>query len=275
MAKSKKEQQEDQEKQQPAQQYDTTFPHILSRLLAYNAVLYHDHQLPVISLIIYPFKTTLAVSPLRVSDGNEDILTFHFLTLPLFTEDAERYVREHIVAMYPVLPVMRGTDHVLMKQVMDELAELYREDEVSLSQQFVWMQLLLERTDTISPQEKEKIQEALKMYDSLWNEHPRVQKILAESKAQGLAQGLEQGLERGLKQGLEQGLEQGLAKGALQNSRKMFINIVKARFPALTELARQEAAKINSPDALDILAQKIVTAPDENIARWLLSALTA
>ena len=338
MAKSKREQQEDQEKQQSAQQYDTTFkdwirqvaryvlplflpgviyegaldaeiirptmrvdkvfkviyrgkacvlhiefesgtdPHILSRLLTYNAVLYHDHQMPVISMIVYPFKTTLAMSPLRVSDGNEDILTFHFLTLPLFTEN-------------PVLPVMQGINHVIMQQVMDELAELYHGDEVSLSQQFVWMQLLLERTGTISPQEKVKIKEALKMYDSLWNDHPRVQKILAEGKAQGLeqgleqglAQGLEKGLEKGLAQGLEQGLEQGLArgleqglvKGELQASRRMLVNVVKVRFPALAELAQQRTAQINKPDALELLVQQISTAPDEQTAHWLLNASTA
>ena len=351
MAKSKREQQEDQEKQQSAQQYDTTFkdwlrqvaryvlplflpgviyegvldaeiirptmrvdkvfkviyrgkacilhlefesgtdPHILSRLLTYNAVLYHDHHMPVISMIVYPFKTTLAMSPLRVSDGNEEILTFHFQTLPLFTENAERYIREHIVSMYPVLPVMRGINHVLMQQVMDELAELYRGDEVSLSQQFVWMQLLLERTGTISPQEKVKIKEALKMYDSLWNDHPRVQKILAEGKAQGLeqgleqglAQGLEKGLEKGLAQGLEQGLEQGLAqglkqglvKGELQASRRMLVNVVKVRFPALAELAQQRTAQIDKPDALELLVQQISTAPDEQTAHWLLNASTA
>ncbi len=37
-----------------------TDPYITSRLLVYNAVLYHDHQLPVISMIVYPFQTKMA-----------------------------------------------------------------------------------------------------------------------------------------------------------------------------------------------------------------------
>ncbi len=51
----------------------------------------------------------------------------------------------------------------------------------------------------------------------------------------------------------------------------MFVNIVSARYPGLTELAKQQAAQIDNPAALDILAQKVVIAPDENIARLLVS----
>jgi hypothetical protein len=185
---------------------------LLSRLLIYNAVLYRDYGLPVISIIVYPFRTTMAESPLVIKSGKKNIITFEFEKLPLFLEEAEHYVREHITCMYPLLPTMRGTNHVLMKQAMDELAALYREDEVSLSQQFVWMELLLERTETVAPLEKAEIQKELKMYDPLWENHPKVKKIRAESKAEG----------------------------ELKASQKILVNVVKVRFPALTELAQQK-----------------------------------
>ncbi len=51
----------------------------------------------------------------------------------------------------------------------------------------------------------------------------------------------------------------------------MFVNIVSARYPGLTELAKQQAAQIDNPAALNILAQKVVTAPDEDAVRRLLS----
>ncbi len=54
-------------------------------------------------------------------------------------------------------------------------------------------------------------------------------------------------------------------------ARRMFVNIVRARFPALAELAKQQAAQIDNPAALNILAQKVVIAPDEDAVRWLLS----
>ena|SRR5215469_3168892 len=218
-----------------------------SRLLAYHAVLYQEHHLPVISMIVYPFRTKMAVSPWREMSGEEELLTFHFLTLPLFTMDAEHFVREHILCMYPLLPTMQGATDVVLGRAMDELAELYRDDEVTLAQQFVWMELLVERTDTISAQDKRKIQERLDMYDRLWEENPKVQQIRAESEA----------------------------KGEVQAMRRMLISVVKARFPALVELAQEQALQINSPDALDLLVQKIATAPDEQMVRWLLSPTAA
>ena len=81
------------------------------------------------------------------------------------------------------------------------------------------------------------------MYDPLWEEHPKVKQIRAESKTE-----------------------------ALQSA---VVTIVKARFPALTELAQQQVAQINKPDALDLLLQKISTAPDESMVRWLLSPSAA
>ncbi len=213
------------------------------RLLTYNALLYYEHGLPVVSIIVYPFRAKIAESPLRVTKGEQDLLVFHFLTLPLFELNAEYYVREHILCMYPLLPTMQGTDHVLMKQAVDELAARYQQDEATLAEQFVWMELLLERTDTISLQEKDEIWRELKMYDKLWEESPRVQKIRAESEAEG----------------------------EVRAAQRMLINYVKLRFPDLAELAQEELSRINNLETLDLLAQKVYTAPEEAMVRWLLT----
>jgi len=217
------------------------------RLLVYNALLYYEHGLPVVSIIVYPFRAKIAESPLRVIKGEQDLLVFHFLTLPLFELNAEYYVREHILCMYPLLPTMQGTDHVLMKQAVEELAARYQYDEATLAEQFVWMELLLERTDTISPQEKDEIWRELKMYDKLWEESPRIQKIRAESEAEG----------------------------EVRAAQRMLISYVKLRFPALVELAQEELSRINSLETLDLLAQKVYTAPDEAAVRWLLTPSAA
>lgn len=214
-----------------------------SRLLAYNSMLYRDHRVPVISMIIYPFRVKMAESPLRIISKLRELLTFHFLTVPLFSLDAERYVREHCVSMYPLLPTMQGANAALLKQAMDELAMLYREDEITLAQQFIWMQLLLARTDTISAEEKSKIQEQLNMYDRLWEDNPRVKKIRADSKAEGKAE------------------------GEIATLQKMLVHIVSLRFPALTELVQQRVKQLNKPEELDRLVEQAAIAPDEATAR--------
>jgi hypothetical protein len=72
-----------------------------------------------------------------VEQQAQDILPFQ--TLPLFTLEAEQFVQEHRACMYPVLPTMQGVHAEMIAQVMDELVQLYRDDEVTLSQQYTWM----------------------------------------------------------------------------------------------------------------------------------------
>jgi len=214
-----------------------------ARLAVYNTLLYYEYDSPVISIIVYPFTTTIAESPLRVMKGEEELLTFHFLTLALFELDAQEYVREHVLCMYPLLPTMQGVDHRLMKQAVDELVAHYQDDQASLADRFVWIELVLDRTDTVALHEKEAIHKELKMYDQLWKESPTAQRKLAESKVEG--------------------------------AQMMLISFIKVRFPALAELAQEHVTRIKSPDALDLLAQQIYAAPDEATIRFLLTPSAA
>ena len=157
---------------------------LAARLLAYNAGLYRDYHLPVITIVMYPFEVTMAIPPLSIKSGKEEILTFRFETLPLFQMDAEDFVRQHHTAMYPLLPTMNNVHADLISQVMQELAELYREDQEALSQQFIWIQLLLERTGTVPDLEKEQIKERLNMFEQLFEESPMIQKKLQQMREQ-------------------------------------------------------------------------------------------
>jgi hypothetical protein len=189
------------------------------------------------------------VPPLCIKSGGDEILTFCFKTLPLFELDAEDFVREHHTAMYPLLPTMNNVHAELIAQAMQELAELYRDDEVTLGQQFIWMQLLLERTGTVPVLEKEQIKERLAMFDQLFEESPMIQKMREEYRVQGLQEGLL----------------------ALQRS---LVNVVRAKYPDLAELAQQQAPHFNKPDTLELLIQQVMIAPNASAARGILEAGT-
>lgn len=191
-------------------------------------------------------------------------MDFRFFTLPLFEQDAERYVREHIQCMYPLLPTMKGANHALIKQATDELAAHYREDEVTLSQQILWLGLFLEHTDTILPVEKSEIQENLKVYDLLWLENPKVQQIRSEGKREGKAEGIAVGKAEGIAEGMAEGVE------ALQRT---LINFINVRFPALSELAHRKVPHSKKLSQLELLTSQMYIAPDEHIARFLLDSL--
>lgn len=257
------------------------------RLLAYNALLTYEYDLPVISMIVYPFRTAMAVSPLVLKSGEEELHTFNFRTLPLFTLEAKRYIQEHITCMYPLLPTMSGANAEIIEQAMAELSEIYQTDEAILAQEFIWMQVLLERATVIPDEEKAKIGEKLKMYDPLWEEHPRVKKIKAEiqakletAKAEAQAKletaKAEAEVAKAEAQAAEAARTEAQAKteaaraAAKTQLQRAMIYLVKARFPELTELAQQSAQRIENPDILSFLLEKIDSAESEAEARGIL-----
>ncbi len=233
-------------------------------------------------------------------------MTFDFLEIALFQEDGAYYVKEHIIAMYPVLPTMQGVDHVLMRTAMDELFEFCRGREERFAEQFVWMEILLERTETIAAREKERIRRELQVYDSLWENHPRVKQIRAEvaaSKAQleaqfkkGRAQleaeraQVEKGkaqieaeraqLEKGRVQleaqleaeraQLEKGRAQLETEGEVHGLQHAIVTLVRVRYPALIQMAQQKVAHLDKIDALNFLFEQISAQTTEDGVRALL-----
>jgi hypothetical protein len=223
--------------------------HLSSRLLLYNAALYHKYHLPVLSMVIYPFVAKMAVPPLVVPNSEKDILIFDFKTVPLFQMNAEPYVQNHQTCMYPLLPAMLGFHADMAVQVVNELSERYGDDRATLSEQFIWMQLCLDRTKTIKLAEKIHIQERLSMFDQLWEESPTIQKMREEYRMKGLQEGRQKEL---------QALQQVLG------------NIVRKYYPDLVDLAQQQASHFDNPDRVQLLIQQVLNAPNADVVRWLL-----
>jgi predicted transposase YdaD len=243
-------------------------PQLQARLLAYCSDLYLRYKLPVLCLVIYPFPTTIARPPLYVMSDGKAMMMLDYHILLLFEENATKYVRRHDVCAYPLLPAMQGVDAQLMEQVGKELKEYYRGQESALRDQFIWMSVFLDRTNTIPDEEKRKIEEVLAMLglEQLWDESPKVQRERARARAEGLAEGKAEGLA----EGLAEGKAKGLAEGSLETSRSLVEMTVNVRFPALTNLAHQKVVAMTQPEALRTLLAQVVVAPDEQTARELL-----
>jgi hypothetical protein len=214
-----------------------------ARMSAYNAVLHLEHDLPVISILIYPFKTKMVASPYLHEGADGNINTFNFRVIPLFLLGAERYVQEHITCMYPLLPTMNGANHQLLDVAMKELKEVYKADNDTLSDFFAYMVILLERVKAIAPLEKAKMKEVLNMYRSLWDQSPIIKRMKTASEVEAL--------------------------------QRTLVNIVKARFPHLNDLAQQRAIQLRDPNKLDNLIIQISTAKDEASVRLLLAPTVA
>ncbi len=231
------------------------------RLLVYHVLLFEKYRLPVISIIVYPFRTSIIESPLREMSGEDVLLTFNFRTLELWKLDARRYVEEHVLSMYALLPTMQGADASFLLHAIDEMTEQL--SGTTLARQLLWMGTFLQRTEMVALQDKQRVEERLKMFDSLLEQNPYIQelkdRVATEAKAEGRAEGR----------------AEGEAEGEVKGLQVAVVEIVRRRFPALVDITQQRVERVRKPDVLSQFVGQISTAPDEATAAWLITTLAA
>lgn len=212
------------------------------RMLKYHIGLYDKHRRPVISMVIYPFETTMPKSPFRESSGEEDLLTFYYRVLPLWKLDAQQFIRDHVVCMYTLLPAMKGATAPLLIQAINEMEQRYKRPQ--LVRHLTRFRIIMRRTKTLSSQDKQSVEDYMHQYqyDSLLDEDPEIQERIARGKVEAL--------------------------------QETVIAIVENKYPSLVELAQERIVLIGRLDALRQLVMLILNAPDESTARWLLNTFT-
>ncbi|MBV9689400.1 MAG: hypothetical protein JO202_06790 [Ktedonobacteraceae bacterium] len=214
------------------------------RLLVYHADLLYDYNLPVISLVVYLFKTTVVEPPFKEMSGSEELLSFKYRNVSLWTLDARQYLDEHVRSMYVLLPAMRNANANLILQAIEELLEYYRDNESQLARRLLWLSIFLRRAEALPPADKQRVQERINMFDELFEQDEFVRK------------------QRAL----------GREEGKMEDSRELLTEIVQARFPSLADLAKQKAQRITKLAEIHELIRTISTVSDEKIAWHVLSS---
>jgi hypothetical protein len=156
-------------------------------------------------------------------------------------------MKHKLISVYPLLPAMEYTGTAILLKAIDEMVEYYQGDETELSQQLLWFKIFLARTDTIPEEEKKQVEERLDVFEQLLEESSYVQKQRAIGEARGEAKTL----------------------------RKVLVDIVNARYPALTALAQEYAIHQSDIGKLRATIQSLAAAPDEAHVRFILSASPA
>ncbi len=222
--------------------YDKNMP---MRLLKYHVGLHDKHKLPVISVVMYLFNTTIPESPYIEKDGDEIILTFHFRVLQLWTLDAQHFVQNRIIAMYTLLPAMRNVNAALLIEAISELKTQYTS--AQFGEHLARFKTILERSQTLSEQEKKIVEEHVQEYNSLLEESPFFQNMVQQKNAEASVRG----------------------------AQRIVTRIVNTRFPDLAKLAQQRVTLVRDIDSLDQLAQQLIAAPNETVVRELLDKFAA
>src|SRR2546426_9559933 len=98
----------------------------------------------------------------------------------------------------------------------------------------------LDRTTTVSEQDKERTREAMNDFESLLDSGHFVRQRVAKSRAEALAEGRAEGL--------AEGEAKGLAEGEAKGLQEALAITVELRFPALLELAHEKAEGVKQPE---------------------------
>jgi len=224
-------------------------PGLQRRLLAYHGSLHDQYKVPVLTLVIFLFE-----------DGPEDLLyeeecadeifvTFRPKVIRLRDLDSEKIVREHQLPLYVLLPATKRPEAHLLKQALKEMHEHFEH------KQFVyrvtWFECIMRRTKTMLDEEKQIIQEELRVqykYDALITENPTIMELVAKSLAEGEAKGEMKGEMKGIIKGLQEAI----------------LGLASDRFPALVVAqVQQTIAPVQDAEQLKKFLRQLARASDE------------
>ena len=139
----------------------------------------------------------------------------------------------------------------MLVQAIEDMVQYYRGQ--ALPRMLLCFRVFLHRTDTVSAQDKEVVEERLHMFNQLFEQDPYIQGLKARFLAEGEVKGV--------------------AKGEILASQQMLSEVVAARFPALAEFAQHIVPRVQELNTLQRTAKTIALAPDEQTALEILNQL--
>ena len=222
------------------------------RLLMYHAGLHFKHALPILSVILYPFETSIPAPPYREQGGDGTLLTFEYKVLALWKLNASDFVQQHAVCLYTLLPAMQQATAPLLKQALQEMKQHYTRRQ--LGHHLIRFRRILQRSATMTEHDKREVEEELQMefaYDWFLDENPEV----LERVDKGRIEGEKLGLQKGEKLGLQ----------------RLAMTMIRKRFPLLGDQAQGRIEQIEHIDTLEQLILQLTSATTEAEVRQLLS----
>nr|BBH92881.1 hypothetical protein KTA_10800 [Thermogemmatispora argillosa] len=239
------------------------------RLLLYNVLADQRYRCPVWSCVVYLRRCAAPLTPYqRELPNKKKVHEFHFLVLKLWDMPAAELLQAQRWGMLPLLPLTReGQRRELIVEMRQRLERAGRYDLLAIG--FLIASLAWAGAPA---SERQWLKEQFSMLADFIQELKQTdiyQMILEEGLKEGREKGLQEGREKGLQEGREKGLKEGRKEGRQQERaerlnelRRMLMTLVAARFPELSELAREVAAGINEPATLTDLVVSVGLAQD-------------
>src|SRR5579885_1991472 len=243
-----------------------------ARMLRYHVDLHLDYSLPVITVVVYLFETSIPTPPYREESVDEELLTMKYRVIALWTLDAQEYVKKRIIGMYTFLPGMKGANVSLLKQAIEEMRERYQQPGV-LARHLARFRIILRRSTMLSQEDKQHVEDFMQVYDSLMDQDPYFQQRLASQVARKAEELADRKAEKLAAKKAEELAAKQADEKAMQVLQQVALDAIEDRYPSLLMFARENIAQVRKADVLRLLVKQIYKAPDEATTRWLLDTL--
>ena len=217
----------------------TKDPRIGERLLEYSFEAQREHQLPVLSCVIYLRDVgEVPEPPLRWKlPGGRDVLWFDYVSIDLGKIPTEEFRQVGLIGLLPLLVLTRdGATHQVVEEVVEKLVATRKIELLSIAK------LLAELVFT-SQEDQEWIERIFAMHNDIFAQTPTYQKLV--------------------KQGREEGIE------AL---RQTLVDVVQEHFPEIVAFAQKQVEGMEDLTLLRHLIVKMSTAQTIQEAIQLLIA---
>jgi predicted transposase YdaD len=231
---------------------------ISRRVLVYHSLLLEKYnqngdELPVITVVLYPFDAPGGEPELIEVYGEKELLRFSYQEVSLRKLDARTFVQARAIPLYGLLPAMDCTSEKLLLEALEDMLQYYRGDEDHLRDELLCFQTLLLRARRLPDAELEKVLRRIRMFDPLLETDPWVQEYGHKREVEGEARGEARGKAEGIRQSIEM--------------------VVQTRFPHLLDLAMDRVARLHDLAALQRILVAMSAAHSERAARRFLQAL--
>lgn len=133
-------------------------------LLTYHALLLEKYEMPVLSMLVYPFEVSMVTPPLVSTSGDDELLVFWYHTLALWKLDARVYIEKRAIPLYGLLPAMQGTSEALLLSAIEQIVEHYRHDDARLRDELLCFQMVLTRARRLPEAELLRVEERVQRW---------------------------------------------------------------------------------------------------------------
>jgi hypothetical protein len=217
------------------------------RMWEYNCVTDYLTGLPVCSFVLYLREDDYIVEPpyKRILSDGEVIHAFNYRNIFMWEVPPEVLKQPGLEGMLPLLPLAKGADearNAIVGDMIEGLRSAGKEDMLALGYAFAG--LVYEKED-----DRQWLKRRFAMFHDMLEESWSYREMVEK--------------------GIDIGIERGELK-ALSALRPVLIHFVETRFPDLASLAQQQAERINRPEMLSTVLDKLFLAQTTESARQVL-----